>query len=57
MSSKDKSEIRFKEKLYRLIISQLFYDNYQSVAVDLSNLIQVCLFVSLVLQSLALYYY
>jgi hypothetical protein len=41
MSSKDKSEIRFKEKLYRLIISQLFYDNYQSVAVELSNLIQV----------------
>ena len=35
------SEIRFREKFYRLIVSQLFYDGYQTVAVDLSNQLQV----------------
>ena len=36
-----KDEIRFRETFYRLVISQLFYDGYQSVAVNLSNLLQV----------------
>jgi cleavage stimulation factor subunit 1 len=38
-----KSEVRQRESLYRLMVSQLFYDGYQNVAVALSNLIQVTL--------------
>jgi len=33
-----KNIIQARELLYRLIISQLFYDGYQQVAVNLSNL-------------------
>ena len=36
-----KHDLKFRENLYRLIISQLFYDGYQSVAVALSGHIQV----------------
>jgi cleavage stimulation factor subunit 1 len=39
-----KSEVRFRETVYRLMVSQLFYDGYQNVAVALSNLIQVNIF-------------
>lgn len=35
-----KSELKFRENLYRLIISQLFYDGYQHAAVSLSGAIQ-----------------
>ena len=40
-NSINKNEIRFRENLYRLIISQLFYDGYQNIAVGLSGAIQV----------------
>lgn len=36
-----KNELRFRENMYRLIISQLFYDGYQHAAVNLSGAIQV----------------
>ena len=36
-----KSEIKFRETVYRMIISQLFYDGYQHPAVGLSAAIQV----------------
>ena len=36
-----KNELKFRENLYRLIISQLFYDGHQNIAVGLSGLIQV----------------
>ena len=36
-----KSELKFRESLYRLIISQLFYDGHQHIAVGLSGIIQV----------------
>ena len=35
-----KSEVKFRESMYRLIISQLFYDGYQHAAVNLSAAIQ-----------------
>lgn len=35
------SVIKNKDLLYRLIISQLFYDGYQQVAVQLSNMLQI----------------
>lgn len=35
-----KNAIKFKEQLYRLIISQLFYDGFQSMAVSLSSAVQ-----------------
>ena len=36
-----KNDLKFRENLYRLIISQLFYDGHQHVAVGLSSAIQV----------------
>jgi hypothetical protein len=36
-----KHDLKFRENLYRLIISQLFYDGYQNIAVGLSGSIQV----------------
>ncbi len=36
-----KNELKFRENLYRLIISQLFYDGYQHIAVGLSGSVQV----------------
>ena len=36
-----KSDLKFRETLYRMIISQLFYDGYQQVAVGLSGTLQV----------------
>lgn len=36
-----KNELKFRENLYRLIVSQLFYDGYQHIAVNLSGQIQV----------------
>merc|ERR1719283_694497 len=33
------NSIKIRELLYRLIISQLFYDGYQQVAVTLSNMV------------------
>lgn len=36
-----KSELKSREILYRLIISQLFYDGYQHIAVGLSGSVQV----------------
>jgi len=36
-----KHDLKFRENLYRLIISQLFYDGYQNIAVALSGTIQV----------------
>ena len=36
-----KSDLKFRENLYRLIISQLFYDGYQHIAVGLSGSVQV----------------
>jgi hypothetical protein len=36
-----KNDSKFRENLYRLIISQLFYDGYQPIAVGLSNMVQV----------------
>jgi hypothetical protein len=36
-----KNELKFRDNLYRMIISQLFYDGYQSIAIGLSGLIQV----------------
>ena len=36
-----KNESKFRENLYRLIISQLFYDGYQHIAVGLSGSVQV----------------
>lgn len=36
-----KTDVKFRENLYRLIVSQLFYDGYQHVAVGLSAAIQV----------------
>lgn len=36
-----KNDVKFRENLYRLIVSQLFYDGYQHVAVGLSAAIQV----------------
>jgi hypothetical protein len=36
-----KNELRFRDNLYRLMISQLFYDGYQHVAVGLSGIVQV----------------
>lgn len=35
-----KNESKFRENLYRLIISQLFYDGYQHIAVGLSGSVQ-----------------
>ncbi|CAF4398903.1 unnamed protein product [Rotaria socialis] len=35
-----RSETRLRETAYRLIISQLFYDGHQQLAVSLSNLLQ-----------------
>ncbi|RNA37021.1 cleavage stimulation factor subunit 1 [Brachionus plicatilis] len=35
-----KNDVKFRENLYRLIVSQLFYDGYQHVAVGLSAAIQ-----------------
>lgn len=35
-----KNELKFRENLYRLIISQLFYDGYQHIAVGLSGSLQ-----------------
>lgn len=37
----EQSEIRFREQAYRLMVSQLFYDGYQAIAVALSNLLQI----------------
>lgn len=34
-----KNELRFRENLYRLMISQLFYDGYQHIAVGLTGAI------------------
>ncbi len=39
--SSSKNEVKFRENLYRMIISQLFYDGYQHIAVGLSEIIQV----------------
>ena len=39
-----KNESKFRENIYRLIISQLFYDGYQHIAVGLSGSVQVNLF-------------
>lgn len=36
-----KNDVKFRDSLYRLIVSQLFYDGYQHVAVGLSAAIQV----------------
>jgi hypothetical protein len=36
-----KNDLKFRENLYRLVISQLFYDGYQNIAVGLSAAIQV----------------
>ncbi len=36
-----KNESKFRENIYRLIISQLFYDGYQHIAVGLSGSVQV----------------
>jgi hypothetical protein len=36
-----KNDSKFRENLYRLIISQLFYDGHQPIAVGLSNIVQV----------------
>ena len=36
-----KNDLKFRENLYRLIISQLFYDGYQHIAVGLSGSVQV----------------
>jgi hypothetical protein len=36
-----KNEVKFRDNLYRMIISQLFYDGYQHIAVGLSEIIQV----------------
>jgi hypothetical protein len=36
-----KNESKFRENFYRLIISQLFYDGYQHIAVGLSGSVQV----------------
>jgi hypothetical protein len=36
-----KNELKSRENLYRLIISQLFYDGYQHIAVGLSGSVQV----------------
>lgn len=36
-----KNEAKFRENFYRLIISQLFYDGYQHIAVGLSGSVQV----------------
>ena len=35
-----KSELKFRENFYRMVISQLFYDGYQHAAVNLSGAIQ-----------------
>jgi len=35
-----KNDLKFRENLYRLIISQLFYDGYQHIAVGLSGSVQ-----------------
>jgi hypothetical protein len=43
------NELRFRENLYRLIISQLFYDGYQHIAVGLSGVVQVRLFLHFIL--------
>ena len=39
--------IQTRELLYRLIISQLFYDGYQQVAVTLSNMGNIFIFIYL----------
>ena len=36
--------VKTRDLLYRLIISQLFYDGYQQVAVTLSNMGKICCF-------------
>jgi hypothetical protein len=36
-----KNDLKFRESLYRMIISQLFYDGYQQFAVGLSTQLQV----------------
>jgi cleavage stimulation factor subunit 1 len=36
-----KNDLKFRESLYRMIISQLFYDGYQQLAVGLSGQLQV----------------
>ena len=36
-----KHDLKLRENIYRLIISQLFYDGYQHIAVGLSGAIQV----------------
>jgi hypothetical protein len=36
-----KNDLKFRETLYRLMISQLFYDGYQTIAIGFSSLIQV----------------
>ena len=39
MSQMPNNAIHARDLLYRLIISQLFYDGYQQVAVTLSNIV------------------
>jgi len=39
-ASESKNALKFREQLYRLIISQLFYDGFQSLAVSLSSAVQ-----------------
>ncbi len=34
------SAVKTRDLLYRLMVSQLFYDGYQAVAVQLTNLLQ-----------------
>ena len=41
LSDFSKGELKSRENLYRLIISQLFYDGYQHIAVGLSGSVQV----------------
>ena len=36
-----KNDIKFRDSVYRMVISQLFYDGHSNIAVELSNLIKV----------------
>uniref|UniRef100_A0A182PE04 Cleavage stimulation factor subunit 1 n=1 Tax=Anopheles epiroticus TaxID=199890 RepID=A0A182PE04_9DIPT len=36
----NKNLLKFREQLYRMMISQLFYDGYHSVAVELTNVVR-----------------
>ncbi|XP_059486358.1 cleavage stimulation factor subunit 1 [Neocloeon triangulifer] len=40
VETEDKNVLKNRENLYRLIISQLFYDGHQTLAVSLSSLVQ-----------------